>query len=273
MVANRKFDIFILLLITTSSILLAIDDPLTINTPQQDEIFYFIDITITSIFIVEALMKAITNGLIINGPNSYLRQLGNLLDLLVIIFSSLNFNRSASGSYSKVKILRVVRVLRPLRIIARNEGLKIAISALINSITQMINLTMVCLIFFLLFGIVGVNQFKGSFYICTDTETWANTKNECFDLGGNWVNQDYNFDNIMNAMVYLFVLSTTEGWIDLMHQGTDSRGINLNAQQDARVYWCLFFIGFVIVGSFFALNLFAGVIVDAFLVEKDKLSI
>jgi len=135
MVANRKFDIFILLLITTSSILLAIDDPLTINTPQQDEIFYFIDITITSIFIVEALMKAITNGLIINGPNSYLRQLGNLLDLLVIIFSSLNFNRSASGSYSKVKILRVVRVLRPLRIIARNEGLKIAISALINSIT------------------------------------------------------------------------------------------------------------------------------------------
>ena len=73
---------------------------------------------------------------------------------------------------------------------------------------------MFCLIFFLLFGILGVNQFKGSFYYCTIYS--VDTRHDCFDYGGSWVNHDYNFDNIMNAMVTLFVLATTEGWIDIM---------------------------------------------------------
>lgn len=51
---------------------------------------------------------------------------------------------------------------------------------------------------------------------------------ECLDYGESWINWDYNFDNIINAMVTLFVLATTEGWIDIMRQGTDSRGIGLN---------------------------------------------
>jgi hypothetical protein len=44
------------------------------------------------------------------------------------------------------------------------------------------------------------------------------------------VNEDYNFDNIINAMITLFVISTTEGWVDLMVVGVDSRGIGLNRQ-------------------------------------------
>lgn len=72
---------------------------------------------------------------------------------------------------------------------------------------------MVCMIFFLLFGILGVNQFKGSFFYCT---IQANTKWDCMDHGGSWVNADYNFDNILNAIITLFVIATTEGWVDLM---------------------------------------------------------
>lgn len=48
------------------------------------------------------------------------------------------------------------------------------------------------------------------------------------DYGGNWINSDYNFDNIVNAIITLFTASTTEGWIDLMSLGVDSRGIDLN---------------------------------------------
>lgn len=46
------------------------------------------------------------------------------------------------------------------------------------------------------------------------------------DYGGNWVNSVFNFDNILHAMVNLYVLASTEGWIDLMWQGTDSVGID-----------------------------------------------
>jgi hypothetical protein len=43
-----------------------------------------------------------------------------------------------------------------------------------------------------------------------------NREQDCYDYGGNWINEDYNFDNVLNAMVTLFVIATTEGWIDLM---------------------------------------------------------
>ena len=62
---------------------------------------------------------------------------------------------------SKVKIFRILRILRPLRLIGRNEDLKLAINSLLKSIPSMLNLLVVCLIFYLLFSIFGVNYFKG----------------------------------------------------------------------------------------------------------------
>ena len=64
----------------------------------------------------------------------------------------------------------------------------------------MLNLTLVCMIFFLLFGILGVNSFKGAFYYCDNIDLDIYpiiNKLDCFDYGGNWVNSDYNFDNII----------------------------------------------------------------------------
>lgn len=65
-------------------------------------------------------------------------------------------------------------------------------------------------------------------------------------------------------MITLFVLSTTEGWIDIMSEGIDSRGIDLNPIESNAIPWAIYFVLFIIVGSFFIINLFAGVIVDAF---------
>ncbi len=84
----------------------------------------------------------------------------------------------------------------------------------------MFNLTLFLIIFFLLFGILGVNLFKGSFYYCTfpsENNYPIVKEQDCFDYGGNWINEDYNFDNILNAMVVLFVIATTEGWVDIMY--------------------------------------------------------
>ena len=115
--------------------------------------------------------------------------------------------------------------MRPLRLISRNDSLKIAINALLLGMPKLINLFLVCLVFYLLFGIFGVNFFKGAFYHCDIKADYIITINDCFDYGGNWLNTDYNFDNVLNAMIGLFVISTTEGWIDQMNQGIDSVGI------------------------------------------------
>lgn len=171
-----------------------------------------------------------------------------------------------------MKVFRIMRVLRPLRLIARNEGLKLAINSLVFSIPFMLNLLLVCFIFFLMFGIFGVNFFKGTFYKCVDIELeGVTTMWDCMDRGGNWVNEKLNFDNILQAMISLYVIASTEGWIDMMWLGVDSRGIKMQPHKDNQLYWSIFYIGFIVVGSFFIMNLFAGVVVDSFNQEREKI--
>jgi len=64
------------------------------------------------------------------------------------------------------KVIRLFRVLRPLRVISRNEGLKISIQALIISIPAVFNVIIITFLFLLIFGIVGVNYLKGKYYRC-----------------------------------------------------------------------------------------------------------
>jgi voltage-dependent calcium channel T type alpha-1G len=81
-----------------------------------------------------------------------------LLDFTIVFFSVLALFYSSGSDY---KILRILRVLRPLRLISKIEGLKLAINSLVMSIPRIFNLIVVCLMFFFLFGIFGVNFFKG----------------------------------------------------------------------------------------------------------------
>lgn len=41
------------------------------------------------------------------------------------------------------------------------------------------------------------------------------------------MNADSHFDNIFAAARTLFEMSTTEGWVDIMNLGVDSRGVGL----------------------------------------------
>jgi hypothetical protein len=55
----------------------------------------------------------------------------------------------------------------------------------------------------------------------------VDTMEDCLAMGGEWVNKNSNFDNTWNAMLTLFQMTTTEGWIDVMISGLDARGIHM----------------------------------------------
>jgi len=57
--------------------------------------------------------------------------------------------------------------LRPLRMIARNEGMKIAIESLIMSIKGVGNVLIISILILLLFAILGTNFYKGLFNTCS----------------------------------------------------------------------------------------------------------
>ena len=62
-------------------------------------------------------------------------------------------------------------------------------------------------------------------------------------------------------MLSLFISATTEGWVEIMHNGVDSTGIDKQPQPENNFAWCIFFILFILFGSFFILNLLVGVII------------
>ncbi|KAJ0412146.1 hypothetical protein ATCC90586_005759 [Pythium insidiosum] len=73
-----------------------------------------------------------------------------------------------------------------------------------------------------------------------------------------------HFDNVIAAMLTFFELSTTEGWADVMMAAVDARGIDMQPERDNNTLWVFFFVAFILIGSFFVVNLFVGIIIDNF---------
>jgi len=69
---------------------------------------------------------------------------------------------------------------------------------------------------------------------------------------------DSNFDNIMDAMMTLFVVSSLEGWPDVMYQALDIVGVDKGPYPENDTAQGAFFILFILVGSFFFLNFIIG---------------
>lgn len=88
-----------------------------------------------------------------------------------------------------------------------------------------------------------------------------------------WVNQATNFDDIGTAMLSLYEIASLEIWEQVMLNGIDSTGAisdNVSFVRDSNPYIALFFEGFVVIGAFFLLNLFVGVVIDKFNELKEK---
>jgi hypothetical protein len=180
-----------------------------------------------------------------------------------------------------LKVLRVLRALRPLRIISKSEGLKLAVSSLFTALPAIANGILICTLVIFIYAIIGISLFKGQFLYCDfillpdevskDLLSRITTKEECLLNGGDWMNRERNFDNIVNALFVLQEIITTEGWLDVMYFGIDSTGIDNQPVKNHNLMRSFFFISFIITGNIFVLNLFVGIVIDKFNRLKDKI--
>ncbi|KAL1231341.1 Voltage-dependent calcium channel [Trichinella pseudospiralis] len=270
----------VLVCILVSSAMLAAEDPLQASSFRNEVLNYF-DYFFTTVFTIEISLKVLVYGLILH-KGSFCRNAFNLLDMLVVGVSLTSFGLK-SGAISVVKILRVLRVLRPLRAINRAKGLKHVVQCVIVAVKTIGNIMLVTFMLEFMFAIIGVQIFKGSFFRCTDRARL--TAEECkgtfieFEGGDvtrphvrnrEWTNYDFNFDNVQNAMVALFVVSTFEGWPDLLHVAMDSSDEGIGPQYNARVSVAIFFITFIVVIAFFMMNIFVGFVIVTFQSEGER---
>ncbi|NWZ23998.1 SCN5A protein, partial [Asarcornis scutulata] len=284
-VEHSWFESFIIFMILLSSGSLAFEDIHIYKRKHIKDMLSFLDKMFTFIFVLEMLLKWVAYGF-----KKYFTNAWCWLDFLIVDVSSaftistqVSLINLLGSSLDAVKSLRTLRALRPLRALSRFEGMRVVVNALIGAIPSIMNVLLVCLIFWLIFSIMGVNLFAGKFGKCvnmteensvlndsindlTDCTTYNNT-GKIF-----WVNVKVNFDNVGSGYLALLQVATFKGWMDIMYAAVDSREKNEQPQMEYSLFMYLYFVNFIIFGSFFTLNLFVGVIIDNFNQQKKKIS-
>ncbi|XP_065790447.1 sodium channel protein type 8 subunit alpha isoform X11 [Muntiacus reevesi] len=279
-VEHNWFETFIIFMILLSSGALAFEDIYIEQRKTIRTILEYADKVFTYIFILEMLLKWTAYGFVKFFTNAWC-----WLDFLIVAVSLVSLIANALG-YSElgaIKSLRTLRALRPLRALSRFEGMRVVVNALVGAIPSIMNVLLVCLIFWLIFSIMGVNLFAGKYHYCFNESSEirfeiedVNNKTECEKLmeGNNteirWKNVKINFDNVGAGYLALLQVATFKGWMDIMYAAVDSRKPDEQPKYEDNIYMYIYFVIFIIFGSFFTLNLFIGVIIDNFNQQKKK---
>jgi hypothetical protein len=103
--------------------------------------------------------------------SNYIRDNWNKVDGLCVALSLLEM--TMDNDYSLMKVLRLARVLRPLRFISRNKSMKLIVIALLESFHSIFNVGIVILLFWVMLGILGVNLFKQQLGYCTFPDNYG----------------------------------------------------------------------------------------------------
>uniref|UniRef100_A0A3Q4H6K6 Sodium channel protein n=1 Tax=Neolamprologus brichardi TaxID=32507 RepID=A0A3Q4H6K6_NEOBR len=271
----RTLIIFMILL---SSGALAFEDVYIEQRKTIRIILEYADRVFTYIFILEMLLKWVAYGFVKYFTNAWC-----WLDFFIVDVSIVSLVANALGysDLGPIKSLRTLRALRPLRALSRFEGMRVVVNALVGAIPSIMNVLLVCLIFWLIFSIMGVNLFAGKYYYCfneTSEEYFptsvVDNKTQCFELINlnysevRWKNVKINFDNVGAGYLALLQVATFKGWMDIMYAAVDSREVEKQPDYEVNIYMYIYFVVFIIFGSFFTLNLFIGQ--DIFMTEEQK---
>ena len=90
---------------------------------------------------------------------------------------------------------------------------QVVVNALIKAVPSIFNVLLVCLVFWLIFSIMGVQLFNGKFHKCVYLNngtvvpvTEVNNRSECDEnpMLYKWKNSPINFDNVLNGYLALF---------------------------------------------------------------------
>ncbi|XP_058055252.1 sodium channel protein para isoform X11 [Anopheles bellator] len=273
LIENKYFETAVITMILLSSLALALEDVHLPHRPILQDILYYMDRIFTVIFFLEMLIKWLALGFKVYFTNAWC-----WLDFIIVMVSLINFVASlcGAGGIQAFKTMRTLRALRPLRAMSRMQGMRVVVNALVQAIPSIFNVLLVCLIFWLIFAIMGVQLFAGKYFKCVDKNKTTLPHeiipdvNACKAENYTWENSPMNFDHVGKAYLCLFQVATFKGWIQIMNDAIDSRDVGKQPIRETNIYMYLYFVFFIIFGSFFTLNLFIGVIIDNFNEQKKK---
>ena len=296
---DKRFDLCLTIVIICSSIALALDDPLRNPKSSTAEVLLVLNYVFTAIFIVEFLVKILSQG-----PSKYLQDRWNILDFSCVVASILELSNVQGGKTLRVlRAFRVLRPLKMINKFEEVKVVVDALLMSLPSVVDVGVVCALLFLVFSIFGVtylkgsffkcIGSSLTEEEMNLITypklvgkltSTElSWLDdgldncgasewgagklptSRELCGCMNGNWVETiPQNFNNILNGFALLFEISTTEGWVDVMYAAIDQRGVDAQPVRDNNRLWALYFIVFLMLGAFFILELFVGVIIENF---------
>ena len=174
-ITHKRFDHIIVFLILVNALLLGIKDytdpesltPVNKFVDSCEPVFVWA-------FTIEFALKVLGMGFFLD-EGSYLRDAWNWLDFIVVLSSLL----TEIPQMKSVSGMRTFRLMRPLRSLTTMPSMKILISTLLASVSQLGGVLVLAVFFFMIFAILGISLWIGSIHRrCRLTE---------FPVDGDWV--------------------------------------------------------------------------------------
>ena len=185
-ITNHKyFDILIVAAILTSTVLLAYEGPKGSLDSETEWFCERINDALFVLFVMELTVKAVAYGFVFT-PEAYFKSHWNKMDFVVILGSMISYLGVDAG------LIRLLRCLRPLRIINRNEGMRVIISAVIDSVGVNLGVLALSTLGLLIFAILGVSILGGKMYSCNCVFVYprgVTPQSATFDRDGGWSNR------------------------------------------------------------------------------------
>ncbi|MFE9746485.1 ion transporter [Saccharothrix saharensis] len=211
-VDGRRFQRFVITVIVVNAVTLGCEtSPALVGS--YGELFDVLDSAALAVFVVELAAR-----LYAHGPR-FFRDPWNCFDFAVVGVALL----PAAGPLS---VVRALRILRALRLVAMVPSMRRVVTALVKSIPGLLSLSGLLVLMLYVGSVVAINLFRA---------------------GG-----DPRFGDLGATVLTLFQITTGDGWSDVMR--------DLMATQP----WAwVFFLVYLLVGTFTMLNLFIAVVCSA----------
>lgn len=132
-----------------------------------------------------------------------------------------------------LSVLRALRILRALRLVAMVPSMRRVVSALVKSIPGLLSLTGLLLLLLYVGGVIANNLFQHT--------------------------SDQRFADLGSTVLTLFQITTGDGWSDVMRDLMEAQPLA----------W-IFFVCYLLVGTFTMLNLFIAVVCNALESEVSR---
>lgn len=215
-VESKPFQSFILAVIIFNSIILGLMTYPELMSNFGNAMHLACNICV-GIFTVEIVLKLYVYG------KKFFTSGWNNFDFIIVAISLV----PTAGAFSSLRVFRILRALRALRLITQLEKLRVIVQAIIDSIPNVAWASVLLLVIFYIFSIMGTTLFAANF--------------------PDW------FGSIGKSMYTLFQVMTLESW---------SMGIARPVIAEFPFAW-VYFISFILVSSFIVMNVIVGVVVNA----------